>query len=166
MPMSQEERQEIDEVRETIRGIGATLKHLRQEKEELDRIKTGPQGEIDLEAWSKAEAAKGKIQATKLWRAEVQGRLNDLLRPYKANKVIPALEETGASVPELLQEIRAALPPESEAAPYLREELGEALTLDDNGRMLGKLLDLFLFREIRGAIKEVLGIDVSNGNGG
>ncbi|MCZ6688968.1 MAG: hypothetical protein O7H41_05135 [Planctomycetota bacterium] len=30
---------------------------------------------------------------------------------------------------------------------------------------LGKLLDLFLFREIRSAIKEVLGIEVSNGNG-
>ncbi len=32
--------------------------------------------------------------------------------------------------------------------------------------MLGKLLDLFMFREIRGAVEQVLGIKVSNGNGG
>ena len=166
MPMSQEERQEIDELRETIRGIGATLKHLRQEKEELDRVKTGPNGEIDLEAWSKAEAVRGKIQATKAWRGEVQGRLNDLLRPFRARKVIPALQEHGATVTQLIEEVRTALPAESRATPHLQRALDEALTFEDEGTALGKLLDLFLFGEVRGAIQEVLGIDVSNGTGG
>ena len=32
--------------------------------------------------------------------------------------------------------------------------------------VLGKILDLFMFREIRGAVEQVLGIKVSNGNGG
>ena len=90
MSMSEEVRQEIDQLRDTIREIGATLKQLRQERDELDGIKTGPQGEIDLEAWSKAEAVRGKIQATMVLREEVQGRRNDLLRPYRAKKVIPA----------------------------------------------------------------------------
>ncbi len=36
----------------------------------------------------------------------------------------------------------------------------------DEGHMLGRLLDLFLFGEIRGAGEQVLGVKVSNGNGG
>ena len=32
--------------------------------------------------------------------------------------------------------------------------------------MLGRLLDLFLFGEVRGAVEQVLGVKVSNGNGG
>ena len=166
MPMSQEERQEIDEVRETIRGIGATLKHLRQEKEELDRIKTGPQGEIDLEAWDKGEEVREQIQVVVAKREEVQTRLNDLLRPFRAAKVVPALRETGATVKELITEVRAVLPQGSSATPHLQQELDEALAIDDEGHALGRVLDLFLFREVRGAVEQVLGVKVSNGNGG
>ncbi len=37
---------------------------------------------------------------------------------------------------------------------------------EDERCMLGRLLDLFLFGEIRGAVEQVLGVKVSNGNGG
>ena len=60
---------------------------------------------------------------------------------------------------------QAALPPDRRATPQLQAALDEALTLDDDGHALGKLLDLFLFGEVPGAIQEVLGIDVSNGTG-
>ncbi|MCZ6689786.1 MAG: hypothetical protein O7H41_09300 [Planctomycetota bacterium] len=36
----------------------------------------------------------------------------------------------------------------------------------DDGDALGRILDLFMFREIRGAVEQVLGIKVSNGNRG
>ena len=166
MSMSEETRREIDQLRDTIREIGATLKQLRQERDEIDRIKTGPQGEIDLEAWSKAESTRGRIQATMTWRDEVQGRLNDLLRPFRARKVIPALQEHGATVKQLIEEVRAELPSESSATPHLRAALDQALTLDDDGHALGRLLDLFLFGEVRGAVESVLGVKVTNGTGG
>ena len=59
MSMSEETRREIDQLRETIRGIGATLKHLRQEKDALDRIKTGPGGRVYERApWPPARVCK------------------------------------------------------------------------------------------------------------
>ena len=57
------------------------------------------------------------------------------------------------------------LPMESSATPHLREALDAAIGIDDEGLRLGKILDLFMFREIRGAVEQVLGIKVSNGNG-
>ena len=36
----------------------------------------------------------------------------------------------------------------------------------DDGDALERMLDLFMFREIRGAVEQVLGIKVSNGNAG
>ncbi len=67
---------------------------------------------------------------------------------------------------EFITEVRAVLPPDSSATPHLREALDAAIGIDDEGLMLGKTLDLFMFREIRGAVEQVLGIKVSNGNGG
>ena len=98
-------------------------------------------------------------------RDEVQGRLNDLLRPFRAAKVVPALRETGATVKELISEVRAVLPSESSATPHLRQALDEAVVIDDEGTALGKVLDLFLFREVRGAVEDVLGVGLSKGNG-
>ena len=54
----------------------------------------------------------------------------------------------------------------SSATPHLREALDAAIGIDDEGLRLGKILDLFMFREIRGAVEQALGIKVSNGNGG
>ena len=67
---------------------------------------------------------------------------------------------------EFITEVRAVLPMESSATPHLREALDAAMGIDDEGRALGRILDLFMFREIRGAVEQVLGIKVSNGNGG
>ena len=159
-------RQEIDEIREEIRQIGATLRQLREDLTVIEKIKTGPKGEIDLEAWDKAESVREEIRVVVAKREEVQGTLNDLLRPFRAAKVVPALRETGGSVKELITEVRTLLPPESSATPHLQDALEEALAIDDEGQALGKMLDLFLFREIRGAVEQVLGIKVSNGSGG
>ena len=61
---------------------------------------------------------------------------------------------------------QAVRPGDSSATPHLQQEIGEALGLEDDGHMLGRLLDLFLFGEIRGADKQVLRVKISNGNGG
>ena len=62
--------------------------------------------------------------------------------------------------------MRAVLPAESSATPHLQRVLDGALAIEDEGSALGKVLDLFLFREVRGAVEQVLGVKVSNGNGG
>ena len=67
---------------------------------------------------------------------------------------------------ELIGEVRKLLPPDSSATAHLQGVLDEALTINDDGDALGRILDLFMFREIRGAVEQVLGIKVSNGNGG
>ena len=90
----------------------------------------------------------------------------DFFRPFGAARIIPVLRETGDSVKDLIEEVRKVLPPESTATPHLQQELDEALGLEDDGHALGKLLDLFLFGEVRGAVEQVLGVKVSNGNGG
>ncbi len=164
--MSEETRREIDQLREEIRSIGASLRQLREDLSEVERVKTGPQGEIDLEAWDKGEGVREEIRVVVRKRDEVQGRLNDLLRPFRAAKVVPALRETGASVRELITEVRAVLPPESSATPHLRDALDEAVAIEDDGTALGKVLDLFLFREVRGAVEQVLSVKLSNGTGG
>ena len=132
----------------------------------VDRIKTGPQGEIDLGAWDRAEGVREEIRVVVKKRDEVQGRLNDLLRPFRAARVVPALRETGGSVKQLITEVRGVLPADSSATPHLEEALDEAAAIDDEGTALGRVLDLFLFREVRGAVEQVLGVKVSNGNGG
>ncbi len=68
-------------------------------------------------------------------------------------------------------EIAAACTAPTESGSGLRtylivSDLDAAIDIDDEGLMLGRILDLFMFREIRGAIEQVLGIKVSNGNGG
>ncbi len=166
MSMSEETRREIDQLREEIRSIGATLRQLREDLSDVDKIKTGPQGEIDLEAWDKSEGLREEIRVVVMKREEVQARLNDLLRPFRAARIVPALRETGASVRELITEVRAVLPAGSSATPHLQVALDEAAAIDDEGHALGKVLDLFLFREVRGAVEEVLGVKVSNGTGG
>ena len=164
--MTEEVRREIDQLREEIRSIGATLRQLREDLSEVEKVKTGPQGEIDLEAWDKGEEVRGQIQVVVARRDEVQGRLNDLLRPFRAARVVPALRETGGTVKQLITEVRGVLPPESSATPYLEEALDQALAVEDEGTALGRVLDLFLFREVRGAVEQVLGVKLSNGNGG
>ena len=67
---------------------------------------------------------------------------------------------------ELIGEVRKLLPPDSSATAHLQGVLDEALTINDDGDALGRILDLFMFREIRGAVEQVLGIKVSNGNAG
>ncbi|MCZ6690687.1 MAG: hypothetical protein O7H41_13925 [Planctomycetota bacterium] len=164
--MTEEVRKEIDELRNEIRQIGATLKGFRQDLDEINRIKTGPQGEIDLDAWNQAEEIRQKIRDCESRRDEVQARLNDLLRPFKAKKVIPALRERGISVQELLTAVKEGVPDESPSARYLRAALDEAMAIEDEGTALGKLLDLFLFGEVRRTVERVLEIQASNGNGG
>ncbi len=66
---------------------------------------------------------------------------------------------------ELIAEVRAELPGESSATPHLEEALDEALTIDDEGTALWKVLDLFIFREVWGGVEQVLGVKVSNGTG-
>ena len=163
--MTEEVRKEIDELREEIRQIGATLKGLRQDLDEVERVKTGPRGEIDLDAWNQAEEVRQKIRDCESRRDEVQARLNDLLRPFKAKKVVPALREKGISVRELLTAVKEGVPAESPSARYLRVALDEAMAIEDDGTALGKLLDLFLFGEVRRTVEQVLGIQASNGNG-
>ena len=51
-------------------------------------------------------------------------------------------------------------------SPSLRPGVNLEDVREDEGHMLGALLDLFLFREVRGAVEQVLGVKVSNGNGG
>ena len=165
MSMSEETRREIDQLREEIRSIGASLRQLREDLGEIERVKSGPGGEIDLDLWNRAEEVREKIRVVITKRDEVQARLNDLLRPYRAARVVPALRETGATVKELITEVRGVLPADSPATPHLQEALDEALVIDDEGHALGKVLDLFLFREVRGAVEDVLGVKVSNGNG-
>ena len=114
----------------------------------------------------KGEEVREQIRGVISRREVVQGRLNDLLRPFRAARIVPALRETGGSVKDLITEVRKVLPPESTATPHLQQELDEALGLEDEGHMLGRLLDLFLFGEVRGAVEQVLGVKVSNGNGG
>ncbi len=99
-------------------------------------------------------------------RSEVQGRLNDLLHPYRSAQIVPALRESGATVRELITEVQAVLPRESSATPHLEKALDEAVAIEDEGTALGKILDLFLFREVRGAVEQVLRVKVSDGNGG
>ena len=55
---------------------------------------------------------------------------------------------------------------DSSPTAHLQGVFDEALTIDDDGDASVKILDLFMFREIRGAVEQVLGIKVSNGNGG
>ena len=126
-------------------------------------MKSGPRGEIDLDAWNKGEEVREQIQRVIVRREEVQGRLNDLLRPFRAARIVSALRETGGTVKDLIAEVRKVLPQESSATPHLQQELDEALDLEDDGHALGKLLDLFLFGEIRGAVEGVLSIRVTNG---
>ncbi len=166
MSMSEEVRREIDQLREEIRSVGATLRQLRGDLSEVDSKKSGPGGEIDLSLWNKADEAREEIREVLRKRDEVQGRLNDRLRPFRAAKVVPALRETGATVQQLITEVRAVLPPESSATPHLRDALDEAVAIEDEGTALGRVLDLFLFREVRGAVEQVLGVKVSNGTGG
>ena len=166
MPMSEETRREIDQLREEIRTIGATLRQLRQDLAEVDQVKSGPGGEIDLSLWNKGEEFREQVRVVISRREEVQGRLNDLLRPFRAARIVPALRETGGSVREFITEVRAVLPSESSATPHLREALDKAIGVDDEGHALGRILDLFMFREIRGAVEQVLAIKVSNGTGG
>ncbi len=78
----------------------------------------------------------------------------------------PPSGRSGASGKELITEVRAVLPSESSATPHLQEALDEAHVIEDEGTALGKVLDLFLFREVRGAVEQVLGVKVSNGTGG
>ena len=164
--MTEETRREIDQLREELRAIGATLRQLRADQAEADKVKSGPKGEIDLGGWEKAETVREEIRVVVAKREEVQRRLNDLLRPFRAARVVPALRETGGSVKDLITEVRAALPAESTATPHLQQVLDGALAIEDEGSALGKVLDLFLFREVRGAVEQVLGVKVSNGNGG
>ena len=49
---------------------------------------------------------------------------------------------------------------------HLVAELDEAIGLEDDGRALGKLLDQFLWWEVRSEVQRLLGIEVRNGNGG
>ncbi|MCZ6690308.1 MAG: hypothetical protein O7H41_11935 [Planctomycetota bacterium] len=163
--MTDEVRNEIDQLREEIRQIGATLKGFRQDLDEIDRIKTGPQGEIDLEAWNRAEGVRDKIRDCVSRRDHVQGRLNELLRPFRAKKVIPALRERGMSVKELIGNVKKAIPEEGPAGRHLRPVLEEALGIDDEGQALGRLLDQFLWWEVRSEVQRLLGIEVQNGNG-
>ena len=104
--MSEETRREIDQLREEIRSIGAALRQLREDLSGVDRIKTGPQGEIDLEAWDKAEGVREEIRVVLKKRDEVQARLNNLLRPFRAARVVPALRESGGTVKQLITEVR------------------------------------------------------------
>ena len=106
--MTEEVRREIDGLRSEIRQIGATLRQLREDLAEMERIKTGPKGEIDLEAWEKADGIREEVQVVVAKRGVVQGRLNDLLRPFRAARIVPALRESGGSVKELITEVRAA----------------------------------------------------------
>ena len=39
------------------------------------------------------------------------------------------------------------------------------MSIEDEGHGLGRLLDLFLFGEVRPAVEQVLGVRVTNGNG-
>ncbi len=165
MSMSEETRRDIDQLREELRTIGATLRQLREDLGAVDEMKSGPRGEIDLEAWNKGEEVREQIRVVISRREEVQGRLNDLLRPFRAARIVPALRETGGTVRDLIAEVRVALPRDSSATPHLQHELDEALGLEDEGHALRRLLDLFLFGEVRGAVELVLGVKVSNGNG-
>ena len=79
--------------------------------------------------------------------------------------MIPALRERGISVRELIQSVREAIPKDSPSARYLETALDDALGIEGEGRAFGKVLDLFLFGEVRGTVEQVLGIQVSNGNG-
>ena len=164
--MSEKTRKAIDEHRQEIREIGAALKGLRQELDDLDRIKSGPRNEIDLDAWKQADEVRAKIRDCKSRRDTVQAELNDLLRPFRADKVIPALRKKEIAVKDLIKSVKAAIPEASEAADHLHAALDDALALADDGQALGRLLDLFLFKEIRGPVCEILGIEIGNGNGG
>ena len=70
------------------------------------------------------------------------------------------------SVRELLTAVKEGVPDESPSARYPRAALDEAMAIKDKGTALGKLLDLFLFGEVRSTVEKVLGANVSNGNGG
>ena len=78
--------------------------------------------------------------------------------------LILALREKGLSVKAFLKSVRDMIPQESPSARHLLGVLDEALIMDDEGRSLGLLLDQFLFGEVRRAVEEVLGVEVSNGN--
>ena len=47
------------------------MKGLRQDLREPEKIKTGPRGEIDLEAWNQAEGIRDKIRDCESRRDEV-----------------------------------------------------------------------------------------------
>jgi hypothetical protein len=163
MPMSEETRKTIDRLRAIIRTIGATLKGLHRRLDEIEDTKTGPGGEIDLKLWKDAEHVRERIQGRCERRDKVQARLNDLLREYRANRVVPALREKGMPVRDLIAAVQAAIPSENRSSRKLRAALDEALATEDEGRALGKLLDLFLYGEVRGPVGEILGIELSNG---
>ena len=163
--MSDETRETIDHLRAIIRKIGVSLKALRNRLDEIEKVKTGPRGEIDLDEWNRADHVQERVKARTRRRNRVQTKLNDFLRPYKARRVIPVLREKGIPVRTFLERVREALAIESPYPRHLIAEIDEALALDDEGQALGKLLDLFLFGEIRGAVEKILGVKVSNGNG-
>ncbi len=54
----------------------------------------------------------------------------------------------------------------SQPSPSLQPGVDLDRVREDKGHMLGRLLDLRQFREVRGAVEQVLGVKVSNGNGG
>ena len=43
--------------------------------------------------------------------------MNDLLRPFRAKKVIPVLREKGIGVREFLEAVKAALPTDAPSTP-------------------------------------------------
>ena len=53
-----------------------------------------------------------------------------------------------------------------EPSHFLLSSIELEAVREDEGHMLGRLLDLFLFGEVRGAVEQVLGVKVRNGNGG
>ena len=51
---------------------------------------------------------------------------------------------------EVVREALPALLQESPVKPHRESAIDEAMAIDDEGTALGRVLDLFLFREIRG----------------
>ena len=70
--MTEETRRDIDQLREELRTIGATLRQLRQDLGAVDQMKSGPRGEIDLEAWNKGEEVREQIRGVLSRRGEVE----------------------------------------------------------------------------------------------
>ena len=53
----------------------------------------------------------------------------------------------------------------AQPSPSLRPGVNLEDVREGEEHMLGRLLDLFLFREVRGAVEQALGVKGSNGNG-